>query len=380
MDLVNETLLQSHMARTQLAYKDLLQTIVVVKGSFDVLASGETRPSAEQPEVLLEDAQTAYGTLESEVVPAKGWCDLAVLGHAWSPTPGEPVREMTVGLRIGAFVRSARVSGDRVWVKALGRMVPSEPAPFTKLPLSYEHAFGGFARQKEIEAVHFDNPFGKGYVLAKEHVEGTALPNIEEVDELVESWSDRPSPAGFAPLPRQAALRAHRGFEATDDQQSVRIRPAAFCFAHPRMTVPAYPEGEEAELVGVTASGGTWRFRLPRFRSWIRVDLGARRYQLPVVADTVYVLPDEQRVVVVGRCTFLYQFLPERRRTTRVMPREDTTATSAPTSIRELRVEPRADVPITVEQPTVLDIPLEEMIRRHPMNDMIEGFPLCPSG
>lgn len=390
MELVNETLLQSHMVRTQLAYKDLLQAIVVVKGSFDVLPSGETQPSARQPEVLLEDTQTPFGWLDAEVVPVKAWCDLAVLGHAHPPgatadgdrvAGGELARRMDVALRIGAFERRVRVSGDRVWVKALGRLVPSDPAPLAgPLPLTYEHAYGGFALQNGIEHIHHDNPFGKGHVLAKEHAAGTALPNIEEVDQLVESWSDQPTPAGFAPLGRAAAWRGRRGVEMSEDGKAVCVGPAAFCFAHPRMNVPDYPAGTPAELVGVTPAGGTWRFRMPAFAAWLRVDLGARHYQMPVVADTVYFLPDEQRVVVVGRCAFIYQFVPERPRVTRVMSAPDVTAYGATTTIRELRAAPNPEVPVMIEKPSFIDIDLDAMMRHHPLADLTDGLPLCASG
>src|SRR5262249_13887717 len=138
MDLVNETSLQSHLARAQLVYRDLLQAIVVVKGSFDVLPSGETRPSAEQRPILLEDEETPFGGFDAEIVPVKAWCAVALIGHAWSPPPGEPAARSLVTLRIGRdFVRQARVSGDRVWVRAVRKLVASDPVPFRKLPLDY---------------------------------------------------------------------------------------------------------------------------------------------------------------------------------------------------------------------------------------------------
>ena len=40
MDFFNDTSLDCHLARAQLFFKDLLQAVVVVKGSFDVLPSG----------------------------------------------------------------------------------------------------------------------------------------------------------------------------------------------------------------------------------------------------------------------------------------------------------------------------------------------------
>jgi hypothetical protein len=379
MELVNETSLHSHITRAQLAYKDLLQAIVVVKGAFDVSRSGEARPSARQPPVFVDDTETPLGTLEAEVVPVKAWCDLAVLGHAHSPPPGAPVGSLTVSLRIGSFSRTVQVSGDRVWQRALGGLRPSPPAPFTKLPLTYDHAFGGVARQGGTEAPHQDNPFGKGYVLSRKDAAGTPLPNIEETDQLIASWDDRPMPAGLAPLPRIGLWRGHRGFEADLEKQTLRMRPEAFCFSHPRMNVPAYPEGEMVELSGASARGD-WRARLPPFRYQVHVALGARSYRLPVVVDTVYLAPDEDRLVIVGRSAFIYQFVPARVRTVTVVAGPEQAAADRPTTIRALRAEPRADVPVEIEPSRVIDLPLEELTRQHPMTELVEELPLCPSG
>src|SRR5262249_29963341 len=160
------------------------------KGSFDVLPSGETRPSEQQRPIVLDDEETPFGALDGEVVPVKGWCDVALLGHAWSPPPGEPVPRSLVTLRIGdGFVLQARVSGDRVWVRAAGKLVASDPVPFRKLPLDYAHAFGGPAC--------LENPGGRGRALDQNDAAGKALPNIEEADQPVAAWDDAPAPAGF---------------------------------------------------------------------------------------------------------------------------------------------------------------------------------------
>ena len=50
--------------------------------------------------------------------------------------------------------------------------------------------------------------FGKGgktrTVLLSSDVRDTPLPNIEEADQLIGAWTDRPLPAGLAPMPRQS--------------------------------------------------------------------------------------------------------------------------------------------------------------------------------
>jgi hypothetical protein len=391
LDFLNETALATHLARAHLFFQDLMQSIVAVKGTFDVLPSGDTRLTGEQPALQLEDQETPFGNVETEIVPAKAWCDVALLGHARSRSAHRPVTQMTVSLNIGSnFSRAVRVTGDREWTRVLGRLRPSPPRPFTELPLTYRHAFGGTARQAdELDAGYFANPDGRGYVELKEDVEGCPLPNIEELDQPVRRWMDRPLPAGFAPLARSSILRAQRGVLVDIPNQITRIDPSAFCFSHPRMTLPFYPHGAEVQMVGATF-GKPWRFRLPEFRYQLRLDLGGARYQLPLVADTLYLHPDEKRVVVVARAAFIYQFVPEKLRAVRVQPGPETpigqqpTASGNPniltTTIRKQRAAKEPTVPIVIPPSSVMELALEPVIAGHPLIDLIETLPLCPSG
>jgi hypothetical protein len=396
LDFLNETPLATHLARAHLFFQDLLQAIVAVKGTFQVLPSGETRLADEQAPLQIEDQDTPSGSVETEIVPAKAWCDLAVLGHARSPSPRRPVTQMLVTLRVGKFTRALRVTGDREWTRVMGRLRPSSPRPFTELPLTYRHAFGGTARQGEdLDADFFANPQGRGYVALSEDVAGCPLPNIEELDQPVRRWRDRPLPAGLAPLARGSILRAQRGFVVDVTKQTTRIDSSAFCFSHPRMGLPAYPHGAEVELTGMSF-GKPWCFRLPDFRYQARLDLGSARYLLPLVPDTLYLYPDDARVVVVARCAFIYQFLPDKLRAVRVQPTPETltgrppptstahaasgTLTTALTTIRQQRVAKEPSVAIVIPASPELSIPLEPIIAAHPLIDLIENLPLCPSG
>jgi hypothetical protein len=69
--------------------------------------------------------------------------------------------------------------------------------------LTYDRAFGGRAWGADFETASADNPHGKGFVLTAERIEGTALPNIEEQDQLLTDPMQRSLPAGLAPLPRR---------------------------------------------------------------------------------------------------------------------------------------------------------------------------------
>jgi len=386
VELFNETMFPSFLARAQLVYDDLLQAVVVVKGTYDTLPNGETRLAETQLPLHLEDEATDFGTLETEIVPAKAWCDLAVLGHARARSPKRPIKRMQVSLRIGKFTRAVQVTGDRVWERALGRLRPSEPRPFTELPLIYAHAFGGTARHEEnVEVGYFANPHGRGFVVQRDEVVGKPLPNIEEIDQPVRGWQDRPLPAGFAPLERSSVLRGQRGITVDLEKQLTRIDAAAFCSSHPRMCLPSYPHGEPGELGGVSFDGA-WRFRLPPFRHEIRIDLGGARYRLPLVPDTLYLRADERRIVVVARGAFIYQFKPERRRTVRICSEAEPDRVVAPepegatTTIRKAREANHPDLPIRLPVSKAFPIPLDIFCANDPMVDLVETLPLCASG
>lgn len=105
-----------------------------------------------------------------------------VLVHGSCYTPGsEPETTCPVRISIGSVDKALYVIGNRTWESG----VPTEPEPFTEMPLSWENAFGGegFA----------ENPLGKGF----SPEDGTALPTVELPKRLIGSLKDCPTPAGY---------------------------------------------------------------------------------------------------------------------------------------------------------------------------------------
>ncbi|WP_438000900.1 DUF2169 domain-containing protein [Sorangium sp. So ce185] len=113
--------------------------------------------------------------------------ELLISGRAY---PRErPAQACAVRARLGAVDKALYVIGDRTF----RRGVPTEPEPFTEMPIVWERAFGGpgFA----------PNPVGKGLQrIETEAGEIHPLPNIELPRHLITSPSDRPAPAGFGPI------------------------------------------------------------------------------------------------------------------------------------------------------------------------------------
>jgi hypothetical protein len=379
MDLSNETSFPAAVARAQLLYKDLMLATVVLKATFEIGRSGEVRAAAEQIPISEPDVDTPYGTLDGDFVPVKPACDLAVFGSAHACPAGSTASVLEVAVEVGAFARSLRVSGDRHWKRSVWGLEPSEPAPFASMPLSYDRAYGGAALHVgKVKAPYHDNPLGRGYVHLKEHVDGSPLPNVEEGDQLVTSWEDRPLPAGLASLPRHSALRGTRGMVVDFEAQTTKLRPEAFSFAHPRMSLPAYPSGERMTLRGMHP-GGVLSFVLPPLSYHLEVKLGRSAHQLPLVPDTLCVFPGEERFFVVARRAFVYQYLRRRRRTIRIVA-EQRADSPGLTSIRAQRCSPVQTVEIGPDAPHVMPLPFDMLLELNPLTDLFENLPLCPSG
>jgi hypothetical protein len=381
MKLRNDTGFSAELARAQLLYRDLLMGTLVVKAAYEVSADGVAIPLAEQLPVLEADVRTDLGSIDGDVVPIKPACDVAVMGHARSRWPDRPVEAVEVNLRLGPLSRSLVVFGDRQWTSAGLGWKPSAPKPFTLIPLTYENAFGGSALfAGELEAPYAPNPRGKGFVRMKTHVADTSLPNVEEPDQLIARWEDTPLPASLAPLPRDSSLRVERGgFDVSVEQQTVRVTPAAFSFAHPRMVLDKYPGGTGMSLAGM-GPGSSWQVRLPELALHAHVRLGDAEYRLPLEVDTVCLLPDYRRFFLVARRAFVYQFLPERVRSVQVVAAPASSA-ARPTTIAEQR---RQSAPLVRVEPVMPDsespVPFELMRELNPMTNLVEALPLCPSG
>lgn len=380
MELVNEAGFPADLSRTQLFYKDLLMAIVVLKASYRVESDGLLRPDAEPIPLREKEQETPYGTLDGDFAPVKEQVDLLVLGRAHAPGGGRTT-EMRVELRIGDFRRSIQVAGDRTW-DANG--VPSAPEPFDSLPLGYARAYGGQARMaEEYEGTYPPNPHGRGFVELEEDVAGTALPNVEEPDEPVRSWRDRPAPAGVAPLPHTSSLRGLRGAKVDQENQSTTLEPTFFNSAHPRMLMEELPLGGDLWLEGMRPDG-PWRFQLPRDRFFVEVALGDAVTRLPMRPDTLCLLPEEERLFVLHRRTLVYPFVAEQTRRMRVCaaePSEELPAGELP-RLREAAEDPDHPVELLpmMDDPDELPMPFHEYVARYPLTPIILGLPVCDAG
>src|SRR3954469_5160760 len=180
---------------------DTLYTFL--KGTFAI--GDRLRFADERVPVCLADEHygepaTSSIRTSSDLCLEKQGTDVLLVGSAWAPG-GKPTWQMDVSLTVGAITKRARVFGDRVWRAQAAGAAMEWVAPFIKMPLVWERAFGGTDMTEHGPAADPRNPVGRGF---RAH-HGAArtewpLPNVEDQRLLITDATTTPLPTGFAPI------------------------------------------------------------------------------------------------------------------------------------------------------------------------------------
>lgn len=291
--------------------------VVAVKGTFDFPKPGEqVKLSAQQ--VPLVEADTFTGEpgfsapmYEVDYAPIKHKCDVLLNGSAYAPQ-GKPADRVQVGLKLGNWIKTFVVTGDRHWQAGL-TISPGNPSQFTVMPISYDRAFGGldnFHEDKEKHTAYMLNPVGKGYHsnLSSSLVDKTPMPNTEAVNQPVTQPDGAYQSMAFGPVGRGWSSRLkHAG---TYDQDWIDntfpFLPADFKEAYyqaaPDDQQIPYPKGgEEVVMVNLTPEGRT-AFHLPVIDvPVVFFRKKGERHETQAVIDTVVIEPDKRIFTLTWR-------------------------------------------------------------------------------
>jgi hypothetical protein len=317
MELINSTRMRAgYNLGVQPSGRESL--VVVIKGTFELPKSGEqVRLHDEQLPLILADTFTGEPGLSAPVheidfAPHKPKCDVLLVGSAHAPM-GRQVTRLRVALHVGPLEKSFDVIGDRVWEAGLTGIRASAPQPFTRMPISYDVAFGGVDRYSADESEHDAyslNPVGRGWHkhLKSAWVDGTALPNTEQTGKPVGSPNDKAPPMALGPLGRAWPQRAC--YAGTYDQHWLEnvfpFLPADFderyYQATPMDQQLPLPKGPmPVALTGFTADGPR-RFVLPHFDAPVHVfPKRGQREDCAAVLDTIVFEPDHERFTMNWR-------------------------------------------------------------------------------
>ena len=292
--------------------------VVVVKGTFTVCRDGGTALAEDQQPLTFADEHhgdpaTTSIRYECDFALFKPRADILVNGKAVSPN-GQPVTEMTVGLKAGTVRKVVRVRGDRRWGKALSGQSASDPKPFLEMPLVWERAFGGMDTSHENPKRHgaeLRNLVGVGFRRNSDSgiAEGSALPNLEHPQERMRNWNDRITPIGFGPVGRGWQPRiSHAG---TYDEQWLESRfpflPLDFDQRYfqsaPEDQQTAHLQGGERVHCANMSEDRQFRFAVPAVHVPIVYRFRDRDLDRTPVLDTLIVEPDRRRFMVVWRAS-----------------------------------------------------------------------------
>jgi len=292
--------------------------VIIVKATYDILENRAIVTSFDQTPVLyadeLYDNEKGGSTkFESDLVPTKVNTDVLLAGNAYAPNH-QAVNALDVFMRVGPIEKSLRVVGDRYWLQTalMGKLVASDPAPFTEMPMVYENAFGGI--NKQSGDICPSNPVGKGIIGKKakaKTIVGVALPNIENPYQLINGHKDQPDPVGFGPIgkgwsPRLSLLGTYN--EKWEKERSP-LWPedfsVAFFNAAPQdQQVPGFLKGDEPVYLKHLNANGDLAFNLPGDHPNVSVVKKANSAQSNAIEmrlDTLTLLPNDNKFVQLWR-------------------------------------------------------------------------------
>jgi uncharacterized protein YjbI with pentapeptide repeats len=226
-----------------------------------------------------------------------------VAGDACAPA-GSTVTGLTVRAGVGGLSKSALVQGDRVWTRGIAGWQASAPQPFERMPVGLERAYGGKGWAR--------NPHGRGHCANPDKADGIALPNVERPDAPVLRPADTPAPAVLGVLP-QGSPELNRWLGSFDGRWQRERLPWL-----PDDTDPRWFDRFEQDQCrqGYWRGDETWfaenmhprraemRGTLPglRPRLLMRADKNPdQRAELPLDLDTVWLFPNDERVLVLYR-------------------------------------------------------------------------------
>ncbi|NOQ89414.1 MAG: DUF2169 domain-containing protein [Gammaproteobacteria bacterium] len=259
-------------------------------------------------EVLLEqdlwsrlpDLLGDYPMLDACMPKPQG--EVIVYGSYYSPE-GKPVTADEIQLQMGTVDKKLAVIGNRYWRTLLA---PTDPEPFTELPISYEYAFGGKEYKK--------NPTGKG--MDEVDVFGEMrlpMPNIEDTDNLITSTDHRPDSAGLGPLDMMWEQRAVKTgtYDETWQRDYFPGYPPDLDWSHfntapPDQWIEEFWQGNESfQLLNMHPSKPQVGGRLPAFRTRCfiekQIEKGVLFTEVEMHAETVCLFPNVETGVLIYR-------------------------------------------------------------------------------
>jgi hypothetical protein len=283
--------------------------IVAVKGTFDITPDGSLMLADEQLEPLLlpeynGEAGVSSLRYDADLVAPKPTTDVVLNGTAYAPK-GRPSTDFLVSLRVGRVHKVIRVVGNRRWKRGLFGLKPSRSEPITKLPIIYEHAYGGYDQtdpDPKKQRMDTRNPVGCGVVAKSNHRLGQPLPNFQYPKGSIE----KSGPAGFGAIDSHWSPRRELAgtYDKAWQQNRLPLLPedwdprSLLCSPVDQRPDTHLRGGELVELVNLTPDGKLC-FTLPKIYLTFSTSIDGRTEEHRSRLSTVIIEPDHARVIMV---------------------------------------------------------------------------------
>lgn len=287
--------------------------LVAVRGTFNIFPDGAMEIAEEQSDVCLVpeySGKPGQSSLlyESDLIHSKPGTDVILHGHAYVPN-GKYSTGLDIGFQVGSMSKSLRVTGDRYWDNGLLGIKMTTPQPFTKMPITYERAFGGWDRKSENPEKHAWEPrnhIGTGFAVKAKHLVGERVANIECRNNLISSWNQRPPPAGFGPVAGhwQPRLKFAGTYDERWEEERLPLLPEDFdaryyqC-APPDQQVAGYLRGGEWVVLQNFTPQGVLKFQLPTVTLNFETHFARETVSHAADLHTVIIEPDHSRLIMV---------------------------------------------------------------------------------
>ena len=291
------------------------------------------------------DPEWATVQYESELAPYKPAVDVVIIGKAYAPG-GEPTTHMTASVQVASHEKSIAVFGDRhCHYREDMPPVFSDPQPFIEMEIRYERAYGGRDETSDpnIPLFYPRNFMGTGIALRnkKETVEGLALPNLEDPNDILtpdriilgepEHWPEQPLPQGFGWFqrtwyPRCCFAGSYPPFVDVDTvttEERLGLLPKNHIALAKQFRLPGFDprfnngashgmlfpalNGDETIRLRGLSPEGLLEFNLPGEIPQITLDIGFGAQTLQARLDTVSIQPDELEVNLIWRSACVYE-------------------------------------------------------------------------
>ena len=311
MDVNNTTPYPHLLFRTALE-DDKIASAIIVRVTYDVNKGIATPAEKQEWPLSAGPWEGPYGPMEGDFVFKRGGVDLFVFGSARAPGKGS-VTQMDVRIVLpGKIDHTLTVFGDRFWESGFRGLKISEPKPFTEMPVTLANAYGGWDEWDQLKFPYSNNPLGKGFIWEKENAVGRPLPNIEDPENLITKWNDRPHPAGCTSIP-VCEKRFQEAIEFDKDGTIVKFDPLFYNAAFPELVAKQVLPGEEILVEGMSGNN-IFKFKVPQHTisaNLVFGDVSANRF---LYIDQVGLEPGANRAFITYRYAFNYVMKPQTRR------------------------------------------------------------------